>query len=204
MLDVDVLKSSARLSRLTGGWLSLIETPTLIVCTLSNTSTGLDSVDVYVFPRFTVIPSHANKAFVPYTHAFEPRPGDPAFGLPTPPTTPTSESEDAKKKMRVWIHGNVSSLTSHSVTFTRLSSEDPDLPAGSTETIDFDYLVYALGASLPSPVDVWGEESSTQHLERVPMGCKKRGVGYMHQRAETMKRAKSVLVVGGGALGIRE
>jgi hypothetical protein len=36
------------------------------------------------------------------------------------------------------------------------------------------------------------------------MGCKKRGVGYMHQRAETMRRAESVVVVGGGALGIRE
>jgi NADH dehydrogenase FAD-containing subunit len=105
--------------------------------------------------------------------------------------------------MRVWIHGNVSSLDSHSVTFTRLSSEQADHPIGEAETIDFDYLVYALGASLPSPVDVWGEESSGLQLHGVPMGCKKRGVGYMHQRAETMKRAKSVLVVGGGALGIR-
>jgi NADH dehydrogenase FAD-containing subunit len=141
---------------------------------------------------------------VPYTHAFEPRPGDPAFGLPTPPTTPTVESEEIKSKMRVWIHGNVSSLSSHSVTFTRLSSDYANHPVGLAETIDFDYLVYALGASLPSPVDVWGEESSSLHLEGVPMGCKRRGVGYMHQRAETMKRAKSVLVVGGGALGIRE
>ena len=105
--------------------------------------------------------------------------------------------------MRVWIHGNVSSLASHSVTFTRLSTENPDHTVGETETIQFDYLVYALGASLPSPVDVWGEESSSQQLQGVPMGCKKRGVGYMHQRAETMKRAKSILVVGGGALGIR-
>jgi hypothetical protein len=80
----------------------------------------------------------------------------------------------------------------------------PHIPSPSPDTIDFDYLVYALGASLPSPVDVWGEESSSLHLEGVPMGCKRRGVGYMHQRAETMKRAKSVLVVGGGALGIRE
>jgi hypothetical protein len=141
---------------------------------------------------------------VPYTHAFEPRPGDPAFGLPTPPTTPTTDSEELKSKLRVWIHGNVTSLASHSVTFTRLSSENPDHTVGEADTIEFDYLVYALGASLPSPVDVWGEESSSQQLDGVPMGCKKRGVGYMHQRAETMKRAKSVLVVGGGALGIRK
>jgi NADH dehydrogenase FAD-containing subunit len=98
----------------------------------------------------------------------------------------------------------VSSLTSHSVTFTRLSSDNPDHTVGEAETIEFDYLVYALGASLPSPVDVWGKESRDQQLQGVPMGCKKRGVGYMHQRAETLKRAKSVLIVGGGALGIRE
>jgi NADH dehydrogenase FAD-containing subunit len=98
----------------------------------------------------------------------------------------------------------VSSLASHSVTFTRLSSENPNNTIGEAETIEFDYLVYALGASLPSPVDVWGEESSNLQPQGVPMGCKKRGVGYMQQRAETMKRAKSVLIVGGGALGIRE
>lgn len=166
-----------------------------------------DKPDVYVFPRYTVIPSHAPKAFVPYTKAFEPRPGDTLTaptGLPTPPTTPTAESISLADKLRVWIHGNVSSLSSHSVTFTRLSSDDPDRPAGGIETMDFDYLIYSLGASLPSPVDVWGIEASGLSIEGVPMGCKTRGVGYMQQRAETMKRAKSVLVVGGGALGIRE
>jgi len=152
------------------------------------------------------MPSHANKAFVPYTHAFEPLAGDPAFGLPASQTSPTSESEELRSKMRAWIHGNVSSLASDSVKFTRLSSENPNQTIGESETIEFDYLVYALGASLPSPVDVWGEESSRQQLQSVPipMGAKKRGVRYMHQRGETMKRAKSVLVVGGGALGIRE
>lgn len=161
---------------------------------------------MYVFPRYTVIPSHANKAFVPYTHAFQPRPGDtlPPSCLPTPPTTPTSESKSLASKLRTWIHGNVSSLSSHSVTFTRLSSDDPDSPAGGVETVDFDYLIYSLGASLPSPVDVWGVESSGLSIEGVPMGCKKRGVEYMQQRGETMRRAKSVLVVGGGALGIRK
>lgn len=141
---------------------------------------------------------------MPYTHAFEPRPGDTIPGLPTPPTTPTLEAKEVASKLRVWVHGNVSSLSSHSVTFSRLSSSDPEVPAGQVETIDFDYLIYSLGASLPSPVDVWGEEASAQRLEGVPMGCKKRGVGYMQRRSETMARAKSVLVVGGGALGIRK
>lgn len=65
-------------------------------------------------------------------------------------------------------------------------------------------MIYALGASLPSPVDVWGLEAGGMSIEGVPMGCKKRGVRYMQQRAETMKKANSVLVVGGGALGIRQ
>lgn len=165
-----------------------------------------EGIDVYVFPRFTVLSSHANKAFVPYTHAFQPRPGDtlsPA-GLPTPPTTPTEEGESLTQKLRVWIHGNVSSLSSHSVTYTRLSSDDPDRPVGGVGSVEFDYMIYALGASLPSPVDVWGSEASGLSIHGVPMGCKRRGVEYMERRAETMKRAKSVLVVGGGALGIRE
>lgn len=170
--------------------------------------TRLTSVDVYVFPRYTVIPSHANKAFVPYTHAFEPRPGDTLSpsSLPNPSTIPTAESESTSlaSELRVRIHGNVSSLSSHSVTFTRLSSDGPERPAGGVETIDFDYMIYSLGASLPSPVDVWGIEASGLSIEGSPMGCKKRGVRYMHQRAETMKKAKSVLVVGGGALGIRQ
>lgn len=168
--------------------------------------TSLTGVDVYVFPRYTVIPSHANKAFVPYAHAFEPRPGDTLSpsGLPTPPTTPTSDSVSLTRKLRVWVHGNVSSLSSHSVTFTRLSSDDPGRPVGGTETVEFDYLIYSLGASLPSPVDVWGTEASGLSIEGVPMGCKRRGVEYMQRRAETMKRANSVLIVGGGALGIRQ
>lgn len=114
------------------------------------------------------------------------------------------EEQGSHSKSRVWVHGNVSSLSAHSVSFTRLSSDDPKHPVGQIESIYFDYLVYALGASLPSPVDVWGEESSGLSLDGIPMGCKKRGVGYMQKRSDTMARAKSVIVVGGGALGIRE
>jgi NADH dehydrogenase FAD-containing subunit len=113
------------------------------------------------------------------------------------------EAKELSSKLRVWVHGNVSSLSSHSVTFTRLSNSDPGHSVGQVETVEFDYLIYSLGASLPSPVDVWGEESSALNMEGVPMGCKKRGVGYMQRRSDTMARAKSVMVVGGGALGIR-
>lgn len=88
--------------------------------------------------------------------------------------------------------------------FHRLSSDIPKRPAGALETIDFNYMIYSLGASLPSPVNVWGAEASGLSIGGVPMGCKKRGVNYMHCRVRTMRAAKSVLVVCGGALGIRE
>ncbi|RXK39852.1 hypothetical protein M231_02909 [Tremella mesenterica] len=72
------------------------------------------------------------------------------------------------------------------------------------ETIHFDYIVYALGATLPGPVDVWGGELHPQiGHQNQPLGHKIRGVRFMVAQAEVYKKVKSVIVVGGGALGIQ-
>jgi hypothetical protein len=75
--------------------------------------------------------------------------------------------------------------------------------------IEFDYCVYALGSGMPDPVNVWEEHAGLpdgvagDHAER-GLGSKKGGVRWMQRKAESFERAKRVIIVGGGALGIRE
>jgi hypothetical protein len=116
---------------------------------------------------------------------------------------------------RVWIHGDIVRLTSHSVTFKRLSNlgvgssnftSDAIKPCekeAAEETIEFDYCLYALGATLPSPVDTWTTSDRLAETD-LPLGCKRRGVAFMEERGEMLRKAKSVIAVGGGALGIRK
>lgn len=156
----------------------------------------------------------------------------------TPPDTPPPD--DKKDGERTWIHGLVTRIGANSVSFTRLSKDGSSYPSSRSlrpssslegklgdlklsdkpesveETIEFDYAVYALGASLPPPVDVWhkvlgdaagpkpaSDREPSRASDAAPLGHKLRGVDFMLDQAETYKQAKSVLVVGGGALGIQ-
>ncbi|PSR71374.1 hypothetical protein PHLCEN_2v12750 [Hermanssonia centrifuga] len=64
--------------------------------------------------------------------------------------------------------------------------------------LDFDYLVYALGSHLPQPIDLWAKEGSA-----IYGGTKSEGVDWMKRAQTRIEQAPSVLVVGGGALGIQ-
>jgi hypothetical protein len=62
---------------------------------------------------------------------------------------------------------------------------------------------------MPDPVNVWSEHPNLppgiDNDERlVGIGSKKCGINWMKSRAEDRRRAKRILIVGGGALGIRE
>lgn len=192
--------------------------------------------DVYAFPRYSVVPKHAPKAFIPYINHLKlttpPAKIDATKSLPTPPLTPTSSTEDLNEKKyydaRVWIQGSITKLTPHSVTFTRPSrsiapgsSEHSNVETGSgrghgvfdgpEETINFDYAIYALGAGLPDPSNVWNEHPGNNppkevvhdHVEH-GLGSKRHGVKWMQHRGEMYEKAGKILIVGGGALGIRE
>lgn len=77
---------------------------------------------------------------------------------------------------------------------------------GSEETIQFDYALYALGAGLPDPVNVWKPAygaDSPEDFELSP-GSKRCGVRFMEKQAKQMERAQRILIVGAGALGIRK
>ncbi|TFK45782.1 FAD/NAD(P)-binding domain-containing protein [Heliocybe sulcata] len=156
---------------------------------------------LYVFPRYAVLAGHEHKAFIPPTQVF------------SPPHT--------------FAHALVTRLTPTSVTFTRLSSTPPSshppspyacphpqhtiyhCPFSATETLHFDFCVYALGSRLPAPIDLWGDEGARSAIEGTPVGgegyrgMKEEGVAWMKRMQRRVEGARSVLVVGGGALGIQ-
>ena len=95
------------------------------------------------------------------------------------------------------LHATVTDLGTNTV---RLSKAFPNLGVAETG-LSFDYLVYALGSQEPEPIDLWG----SSRLGSTPYdGTKSAGIKYLKSAQERIKEAHSVLVVGGGALGIRE
>ncbi|KZT29986.1 FAD/NAD(P)-binding domain-containing protein [Neolentinus lepideus HHB14362 ss-1] len=138
---------------------------------------------LYVFPRYAVLAGHEHKAFIPPTHVF------------SAPHT--------------FTHALVTRLTPTSVSYARPHSPSPyscthpqhtiySCPATKEETLDFDYCVYALGSRLPAPIDVWGNGTHGNYG-----GRKEEGVQYLMRMQKRVEEARSVLVIGGGALGIQ-
>ncbi|CAE6461117.1 unnamed protein product [Rhizoctonia solani] len=141
---------------------------------------------LYVIPRFSVLGSHEDKAFIPYNHLFGPDPG-----------------------VHTVIHGTATRLQPNRVTYTPASySSDP---TNGDQTIEFDYMVYALGAKLPGPIDFWGAKSvyekqddlKEENSRRGFNGTKPASIELLQQAQKRLKEVQSVLVVGGGALGIQ-
>jgi NADH dehydrogenase FAD-containing subunit len=151
------------------------------------------------------MPQHAPKGFVPFHNIFG-EAGGPQPPLPTPPATPTRPPASSR---HAFIQGQITSISAHSVQYLLpgpngydgLADDGSDAPPERMGTVEFDYLVYALGAGLPAPCDVWGEYGRKQLCGR---GSKAGGVAWMQARYEVVKAARSVCVVGAGALGIRE
>lgn len=91
------------------------------------------------------------------------------------------------------------------------------------ELLHFDYAIYALGSHLPSPIELWGSHdtdypSSEQEVAgsdiggapqcknyiRPYTGMKQESISRLRSRQRRIEAARQVLVVGGGALGIRK
>nr|XP_019002130.1 uncharacterized protein I203_05268 [Kwoniella mangroviensis CBS 8507]OCF65591.1 hypothetical protein I203_05268 [Kwoniella mangroviensis CBS 8507] len=155
---------------------------------------------LYAFPRFAVLPQHAPKAYIPYTHIFdEAESSTSSSGKPlTPPTTPPASVST--------LDG--SDHHSHPLSIATCKKSRHQFIQGSIETFQFDYCVYALGASMPSPVNVWSkiihssEVKGEDELEDIS-GTKRHGVRWMEESAERLKKAQHVVVVGAGAMGIQ-
>ncbi|KAF8180331.1 hypothetical protein K438DRAFT_1842301 [Mycena galopus ATCC 62051] len=151
--------------------------------------------DVYVLPRLAVLPGHERKAFIPYDNIFN------------PPDGKANENH-------VFLHARITSLAAHSLTFARPGDT-------KTETLEFDYAVYALGSHLPAPLNLWhGKQPCTapdneraaanatpeKHAHAhapIYTGTKSESVAWLHAKQRAIDAAASVLVVGGGALVLR-
>lgn len=178
-------------------------------------STGLLNLlwlaDVYNLPRCGVLPGHEHKVceyfhapisfllpltsllVIPYTNIFAPQ-------------YSSSPSSNSKISPHATLHARITSLTPHTLT---LSRSFPELGFPSPE-IQFDYAVYALGSHLPAPIDLWGPPPrvacahSTDESVKDYGGTKSESISWLKRHQTAVKSAESVLVVGGGALGIRE
>ena len=150
---------------------------------------------LYVLPRYAVLPKHAAKAFIPYTNVFR------------GPGAPTSDLNGDTENREVLLYAQVTALGPHSVTLS-MSTPCPELELyGDHEVLEFDYAVYALGSDLPAPINLWGRVRDTEAREDPTImsvrGTKTGGVEWLRKFNDVIREAPSVLVVGGGALGIR-
>ncbi|KAF8641752.1 hypothetical protein AX16_009829 [Volvariella volvacea WC 439] len=142
---------------------------------------------VYVMPRYSVLPGHEHKAFIPFRNVFHEKTGPP----------------------HLFLQAHVLSMDAHSVTLSK-SFPEHGIP---TQKLAFDYAVYALGSHLPSPLDLWAPERDehliAEHLKKkdrtyvVYKGEKKEGIDWLKDSQKLVEDSPSVLVVGGGALGIQ-
>lgn len=137
-----------------------------------------------------VVPFADRSLVIPYTNVF-------------------LEGED-KRPNHIMIKTQILSIRPNSVT---IADSFPELGIPTRE-IAFDYALYALGANLPAPMDLWGQDpresiagvsqAPEQRKEWTYNGFKTDGTAWLRERQKVIKAAPTVLVVGGGALGIRE
>ncbi|KAI0773064.1 hypothetical protein BD413DRAFT_538824 [Trametes elegans] len=148
---------------------------------------------LYVLPRYAVLPGHEHKAFIPYDNVFLP---------PALPGTPSKPAVQYPQERALLLHASVVSLREHELTLDKSFPEH----GISDRTLHFDYLVYALGSHLPAPINLWGpvaDEVDKDGVVDIVRGTKEGGVGWLKKFQKRVERASSVLVVGGGALGIQ-
>ncbi|KAI0346296.1 FAD/NAD(P)-binding domain-containing protein [Trametopsis cervina] len=137
---------------------------------------------LYVLPRFTVIPDHEHKGFIPYDHLYKPQ-----LTRTDPPVT------DSRHLV---LQATVKALTTRSVDLSRTFPEH-----GINEgKLDYDFLVYALGSHSPDPINLWTNRGLG---EAVVDGSKPDGIEWLKRAQGRIRDAPSVLIVGGGALGIQ-
>jgi NADH dehydrogenase FAD-containing subunit len=141
---------------------------------------------VYNFSRYAVLAGHEHKAFIPYINF---------------PSSSLSDIHSCSTHVRV--QATINSIDDRRITLS------PTLGESQQSSLEFDYAIYALGSHLPSPIDLWnyekGRMKSSLEPSEVPIygGTKSEGISSLQERQKRVEAATSVLVVGGGALGIQ-
>ncbi|THU96823.1 FAD/NAD(P)-binding domain-containing protein [Dendrothele bispora CBS 962.96] len=180
---------------------------------------------VYVMPRYSVLGGHEHKAFCPMNNIFNLPPSSSQISQ--------SSSHDQLGISRVppayhqlnhphlILNAEVVALTP---THIILSKSFPEYGEGFTSNqVGYDFLIYALGSKLPPPLDLWGtfpggipldtRASSGEAINDDPKrgsikttiyrGAKNEGIAWLKAHQMLIEDAQSILVVGGGALGIQ-
>lgn len=125
---------------------------------------------------------------------------------PVIPNTKVFLLEDPSPHIRIQAH--VTSITPNYLTLSKAFPEY-DIP---TQTLPFDYAIYSLGAQLPRPLNLWATASDSSNPVTVPKdvlfpiynGEKSEGIAWLAAQGKVIESSPTVLVVGGGALGIRK
>jgi NADH dehydrogenase FAD-containing subunit len=112
-------------------------------------------------PRFSVIPGHEEKAFIPYSGMFKDIPGDSSHAV---------------------VAARVTSVQADSV--------DIDRPFEGKDQIPYDYLVIATGTRLTPP-------------SMMPSDEKTPSVNFLRDHQAKAEKAKSIVLIGGGAVGVQ-
>ncbi|KAK4696862.1 apoptosis-inducing factor 2, partial [Phenoliferia sp. Uapishka_3] len=154
--------------------------------------------------------SHFNP-YIPYTNLL-----GPAVDVNTPPSTPPRSSDGRTEVLEHIPSTKKSVVVNASVTRIGEGFIDIDRDVGETDAdtedvmdrltehfestglgegrskrrLSWDYLVYALGCTLPPPLVS-------------PARTKESGVSFLKAQQKIIQRARSILVVGGGALGLQ-
>ncbi|KAG1769951.1 FAD/NAD(P)-binding domain-containing protein [Suillus placidus] len=143
--------------------------------------------DVYNFSRYAVLAGHEHKAFIPYINI---------------PSSSLSDIPSCSSHVRV--QATITSIDNHRIILSQ------NLPELQQSSLDFDYAIYALGSHLPSPIGLWNHqnEGGVKPIFEPPEiptygGTKSEGISSLRERQKRVEAATSVLVVGGGALGIQ-
>ena len=153
--------------------------------------------DVYVMPRFAVLPGHEYKACKHFL--FIHRAG--LFLLYTVIPYTKVFLQDPPKPEHAFVRAQVTSIRPNHITLSR-SFPELGIP---TPDIAFDYAIYALGSHLPPPLNLWGSSTEKEAEAMSPYGgLKSEGCVWFKEKQKTIEAAPTILVVGGGALGIRE
>ncbi|KAG8733837.1 kynurenine 3-monooxygenase, mitochondrial precursor [Ceratobasidium sp. 423] len=147
---------------------------------------------LYAFPRMAVIEGHEHKAFIPYTNIFK------ILNLEA------RRLDEPRSSGHQLIHGHITRLEPHRVYYSPISDS-----SATEQSVDFDYMVYALGSHLPSPINVWADPVPVHEQPESDLpksnrhGNKPEGTSWLCAAQARLKEAHSVLVIGGGALGVQ-
>ncbi|KAN0063626.1 cytochrome b [Thecaphora frezii] len=132
---------------------------------------------LYAFPRMSVVRHHEHKAFIPYIHIFK--------------------SALTQTHQHRLIQANVVAIDADNkrVAYRRIEQGEEK----QVEWLGWEYLVYALGSHLPDPINVWSKSRAGSEHD----GSKKMGIQWLRDAQRRIEQANSVVVVGGGALGVQ-